>query len=201
MRAVALRHLQRVPEALATLERLEDAHPGYPRLFQERGHCHVFLRQAPEAIRAFARAVELNPALPASWRMLAALHRMVGRPAESAVAEQHVAEARHARAGSRDRPQHARGRQPGEADELLPAYLRRVRTTSRRCACSRRSRTGTSSRRTRAILLEAVLAAKPDYRAARHDYVLALIAMHRYKDAREQVDILICAEPTTSPIA
>ena len=30
MRAVALRHLQRVPEALATLERLEDAHPGLP---------------------------------------------------------------------------------------------------------------------------------------------------------------------------
>src|SRR4051812_10609907 len=55
MRAVALRHLQRVPEALATLEMLEDAHPTYPRLFQERGHCHVFLRQAPEAIQAFSR--------------------------------------------------------------------------------------------------------------------------------------------------
>ena len=30
MRAVALRHLQRVPEALATLERLEDLHPDVP---------------------------------------------------------------------------------------------------------------------------------------------------------------------------
>ena len=46
-----------------------------------------------------------------------------------------------------------------------------------------------------ALLLETVLAAKPDYRPARHDYVLALIAMHRYKDAREQVDILVAAEP------
>ena len=44
-----------MPEALATLEALEDMHPTYPRLFQERGHCHVFLRQAPEAIAAFSR--------------------------------------------------------------------------------------------------------------------------------------------------
>jgi tetratricopeptide (TPR) repeat protein len=57
MRAVALRHLQRVPDALATLEMLEDTHPAYPRLFQERGHCHVFLNQAPEAIQAVLRDV------------------------------------------------------------------------------------------------------------------------------------------------
>ena len=35
MRAVALRHLHRVPEALATLETLEDTHPAYPRLRAE----------------------------------------------------------------------------------------------------------------------------------------------------------------------
>ncbi len=35
----------------------------------------------------------------------------------------------------------------------------------------------------------------PSYRAARHDYVLALIALHRHKEAREQIDILITAEP------
>src|SRR4051812_18293906 len=91
MRAVALRHLQRVPEALATLEELEDLHPAYPRLLQERGHCYVFLKQAPEAIEAFSRAVELNPALPASWRVLASLYKMVGRDRDSANAAQHVA--------------------------------------------------------------------------------------------------------------
>ena len=195
MRAVALRHLQRVPEALATLERLEDAHPGYPRLFQERGHCHAFLRQAPEAIRAFAHAVELNPALPGSWRMLAALHRMVGQSAESAVAEQHVAKL------ATLAPEVVAGRSMladgnlREADELLRAYLRRspadfeaMRVLAQVAHRNEFSKDG-------ALLLEAVLAAKPDYRPARHDYVLALIAMHRYKDAREQVDILVAAEP------
>jgi len=195
MRAVALRHLQRVPEALATLERLEDAHPRYPRLFQERGHCHAFLRQAPEAIRAFSLAVELNPALPGSWRMLAALHRMVGQPAESAVAEQHVQKL------ATLAPEVVAGRSMladgnlREADELLREYLRRVPADFEAMRVLAQVAHRNEFSKDAALLLEAVLAAKPDYRPARHDYVLALIAMHRYKDAREQVDILIAAEP------
>ena len=39
--AVSQRYLRRIPEALATLARLEQLHPDYSRLFQERGHCHV----------------------------------------------------------------------------------------------------------------------------------------------------------------
>ena len=39
--ALSQRFLRRIPEALATLERLEKSHPGFSRLFQERGHCHV----------------------------------------------------------------------------------------------------------------------------------------------------------------
>ena len=50
LRAVAQRLQLKIPEALATLEALENAHPAYPRLFQERGHCFVGLRKAPEAI-------------------------------------------------------------------------------------------------------------------------------------------------------
>ena len=58
--AVAQRMLQRIPEALATLVTLEAWHPGYPRLYQERGHCHIFLREAPEAIAAFEHATQLT---------------------------------------------------------------------------------------------------------------------------------------------
>ena len=41
MHAVALRRQSKIPEALAALAALEEAHPTYPRLYQERGHCHV----------------------------------------------------------------------------------------------------------------------------------------------------------------
>src|ERR1700674_5582815 len=78
MIAVAQRYLQRIPDALATLQRLEEPHPDYPRLYQERGHCHVALRSAPPAIAAFEQAVKMSPALPASWKALEILYRMTG---------------------------------------------------------------------------------------------------------------------------
>src|SRR5579872_3117994 len=66
MLAVAQRYLGRIPAALATLGRLEELHPDYPRLHQEKGYCHVAQRAAAPAIAAFERAVMLNPALPGS---------------------------------------------------------------------------------------------------------------------------------------
>ncbi|MFT5140179.1 MAG: tetratricopeptide (TPR) repeat protein, partial [Rhodothermales bacterium] len=90
MLAVAQRMLQRIPEALETLATLETWHPGYPRLYQERGHCHIFQRKAPEAIAAFEHATFLNPALPASWNALKVLYRMSDRPEDAEIAIQHV---------------------------------------------------------------------------------------------------------------
>src|ERR1700731_3726585 len=91
MIAVSERYLQRVPKALATLERLERLHPGFSRLYQERGHCFVALRDAAQAIEAFLRAVNINPALPASWRTLQTLYRMPGQAENAEMAAGHVA--------------------------------------------------------------------------------------------------------------
>src|SRR5208337_3845601 len=76
--AISQRFMQRTSDALATLARLEQCHPAFSRLYQERGHCYVVLREAPQAIDAFLRAVNINPALPASWGMLEGLYRMTG---------------------------------------------------------------------------------------------------------------------------
>src|SRR5580700_6451384 len=48
--AVSQRQLGRTAEALATLERLEAAHPQFARLYQERGHCHRAAGDAAAAI-------------------------------------------------------------------------------------------------------------------------------------------------------
>jgi hypothetical protein len=58
---VSQRMLLRIPES---------HHTGFPRLYQERGHCHVFQSLAPEAIISCERATQLNPALTASWKTL-----------------------------------------------------------------------------------------------------------------------------------
>ena len=71
-------------------ERLEQLHPNYSRLYQERGHCYVGLRQAEPAIDAFLRAVNINAALPASWKALQGLYKMTGQTANAATAAAHV---------------------------------------------------------------------------------------------------------------
>src|ERR1022692_3008115 len=91
MIAVSERYLGRIADALATLARMEALHPAFSRLFQERGHCYVALREAEPAIAAFLHAVNLNHALPASWNALQALFRMTGRAADAEMAAGHVA--------------------------------------------------------------------------------------------------------------
>ncbi|HWM67017.1 MAG TPA: tetratricopeptide repeat protein, partial [Steroidobacteraceae bacterium] len=91
LRAHAQRMLGDIPAALATLSTLEQLHPRFSRLFQERGQCYVALKQAPEAIEAFLRGVNINPALPASWSMLEGLFRMTRQAENAADAAAHVA--------------------------------------------------------------------------------------------------------------
>src|SRR5215469_9261005 len=84
------RCLNQIPEALATLQRLEQQHPRFSLLYQERGHCYTSLRDAPRAIDAFLRGVYLNPALVASWTMLERLYKMTGDTKNAAMAVQQV---------------------------------------------------------------------------------------------------------------
>jgi len=81
--AVSQRYLGRISDALTTLERFENLHPDYGRLFQERGHCYRTLGDVPAAITAYKQAVDRNAALPASWKALSALCRSAGRTAEA----------------------------------------------------------------------------------------------------------------------
>ena len=79
LKALAERHSRLTAEALATLQVLETHHPNSSLLYQERGHCYVALKDAPRAIEAYERAVQINPALPVTWSMLEGLYRMVGQ--------------------------------------------------------------------------------------------------------------------------
>src|SRR5580704_9552516 len=54
-RAISQRHLLRIDDALASLERLEALHPRLSRLHEERGLCRVVQKDAPGAIDALLR--------------------------------------------------------------------------------------------------------------------------------------------------
>ena len=193
--AMAQRQLQRIPEALATLERLERHHPTYSRLYQERGHCHVVLKDAPRAIDAFLRAVNINPALPASWSLLEGLYRMTGKSEEASTAAAHVATLRQL-------PQELLQATGLFADGELDAaesvvrgflvqqghHVEGMRLLAR--IAMRRDVLDEAE-----LLLEAVLELAPDYRAARHDYAVTLVERHRYVAARAEIDRLLALEP------
>jgi predicted Zn-dependent protease len=80
------RYLGQIDAALQTLGNMEQHHPRYSRLHEERGHCYVVRRDAPNAINALLHAVNINPALPSSWNLLEGLYRMTGDTANAAIA-------------------------------------------------------------------------------------------------------------------
>ena len=84
------RCLNQITEALTTLERLEQKHPNFSLLFQERGHCCMTAGDATAAIHAFLRAVNMNPALTQSWTMLERLYRATGEPKGAVAAHEQV---------------------------------------------------------------------------------------------------------------
>src|SRR6516162_8437408 len=89
--AVNQRCLNRIHEALETLQRLEQLQPRFSLLYQERGYCYTTLRDAPHAIESFLRGVEINPALAKSWSMLERLFRMTGDERNGATAAERLA--------------------------------------------------------------------------------------------------------------
>lgn len=95
MAAVAARYLKRYERAARYLDRLHEAMPEYGRAWQEAGHLARAEGDDDRALAAYARATRFNPALDASWRMLAELLERAGRSGEANAAraqERRIAE-------------------------------------------------------------------------------------------------------------
>jgi tetratricopeptide (TPR) repeat protein len=193
--ALSQRHSNKIPEALVTLQRLELHHPTFSRLYQERGHCHVVLKDAPRAIDAFLRGVNINPALPASWSMLEGLYRMTRNTENAGMAAAHVATLK------RLPPEVVQATGLFSDGDLVPAegiirafllkhgdHVEAMRLLGR--IAFKRDVLDDAE-----LLFASVLELAPDYQAARHDYALVLLERHRHLQARLQLDKLLEIEP------
>ena len=195
MLAVAQRYLGNIPAALATLARLEELHSGYPRLYQERGYCHVAQRSSAAAIAAFERAVALNPALPGSWRTLRSLYGIVGRRADADNAAAHVAKlASLPTAIVTARSMFADG-EIDAAEALVRRYLLQHGDHVEGMRLLAQIGMKLDVLDDAELLLESVLEQAPDYRPARYDYAQVLLQRHKHRQAREQIRMLQQAEP------
>ena len=195
MIAVSLRYLQRIPEALQALERLEQAHPGYPRLYQERGHCHVALRAAEPAIEAYERAVTMSPALPASWRALQGLYRMTGRAAE---AEKADAQARNLAALPHEIVTAFSMYADGEifdAERVVREYLLAHGDHVEGMRLLAKIGLDLDVTDDAELLLARVLELVPQHREARYEYAIVLLKRHKHVRAREEMEKLLALDP------
>jgi predicted Zn-dependent protease len=195
MIAVSQRYLHRIPDALATLDQLERHHPKYSRLFQERGHCHVALRAAPPAIDAFVRAVTLNPSLPASWNALQVLFRMVGRPADA----DHAADQVKLLEGlPREIATAFSMFADGEiydAERVVRQYLLTQGDHVEGMRLLAMIGTELDVLDDAEVLLASALKLAPKHAAARYEYSVVLLKRHKHVLAREQLEMLLAADP------
>jgi tetratricopeptide (TPR) repeat protein len=193
--ALSQRYANMIPEALATLERLERLHPGFSRLYQERGHCHVVQKDAPRAIDAFLRAVNLNPALPASWSMLEGLYRMTGNLENAGMAAAHVATLKRLPPEVVQATGLFSDGDWAPAEIIIRAYLNQHGNHVEAMRLLARIAFKRDVLDDAELLLQAVLELAPDYQAARHDYASVLLERHRYLQARQQLEMLLAIEP------
>ncbi len=193
--ASSLRHLMRMEESLATLERLERLQPRFSRMHQERGLCFVAQRDAPRAIEAFLRAVNINPALPQSWNMLEGLYRMIGDAQNAATAAAHVVTLKNLPAEVTAATSLYSDGDLAPAEHLIRAFLLRHGNHPEAMRLLAKIGIAHDVLDDAELLLEAVLNLAPDYRAARYDYADTLVKRHKYASAREQIEQLLKLEP------
>lgn len=193
--ATSQRFLGRIDDSLATLNSLEALQPRFSLLHQERGLCHVARKDAPAAIDALLRAVNINPALPMSWQMLEGVYRLVGDADNAAMAAGHrgvlaslPSEVVTATALFSDGDL-------APAERIIRAYLLQHGNHPEGMRLLAKIGMAHDVLDDAELLLEAVVALAPGHTAARYDYARCLVARHKYPQAREQLRHLLAIDP------
>ena len=198
--AVSLRCLDRITEALEVLQQLEQHHPNFGRLFEERGYCHLACGDTDPAISAFAKAVTLNPWLPASLKTLQDLYRTRGRLKEAEAAgrlsanleklprEITMAHSLFADGEIRAAEQLVRRYLLTHGDQIDGMHLlARIAMT--------RDASDDAANHEAELLLEKVLRIAPDHHAARYQYAEVLFRRLEHLRAREELEKLLAISP------
>lgn len=193
--AIDLRAARRVPEALSVLDRLQALHPRFSRAFQERGHCHVVLGDAPSALTALEEAVRLNPSLPASWDMLEQLHRMRGEVQAADGAAQRLAMLKRLPPEIVAADSLSADGDLEQAEAAIQALLKRDGPSAGALRLLARIRQAAGAPDEAAALLAEVLKTAPDYEAARFDYAMILLQDQKARKARDEAERLLKRAP------
>jgi predicted Zn-dependent protease len=189
--ASSLRHLMRIDESLALLNRLERLSPRFSLLHQERGLCYVARKDARNAIESLLTAVNINPALPMSWRMLEGVYRISGDIINATTAADHVATLKHLPPDVVTATALFEDGDLDAAEPIIRAFL--IKNGNHPDAMRLLARIGIAREifDDAETLLQGVLTLAPGYDAARFNYAQVLMLRHKYALAREQIERLL----------
>lgn len=195
MQAVCHRYCKEFQQALQTLEQLKAICPDHGRAHQEEGHTFRALGQLDRAQRSYQRACFYNPALSASYRALAEVHKALG---QSVLAVNAEAEAK--RLADLPPPLVAvmdlisQGKLL-KAEDLCKQYMRQVphNVDGMRLLADIGIRLGVLE--DAEYLLETAVELEPENTDVRIDYIQALRKRQQYDRALTQAQKLLNAEP------
>jgi tetratricopeptide (TPR) repeat protein len=193
--AIAQRQAQQIGAALDTLAEMERFHPRASLLYQERGHCHVALKDAPRAVEAYQRAVQINPALPPSWSMLEGLYRLVGDETQRQVAAAHTSKLKSLPPEVITATGMFCEGELAAAERLIRAFLQRHGDHVEAMRLLARIGVARDILDDAEVLLAAALTMAPDYIELRRDYACVLLDRHKDADAVAELNKLLAIDP------
>lgn len=193
--SVARRYQGKLQQALESLGQLIGLEPGYGRAYQELGYTRLRLGQRPEARQAFEKALQLNPALSASWKNLAELYAREGLEVQRRAAQR---EFQALQALPRELLSVTSMFHEGRlyrAEQLCRHYLRQHphHIEAMRLLALIGSELGILT--DAEFLLESCLEFAPQNQKARFDYANLLLKMQRFGDAYKQSELLVQSAP------
>jgi tetratricopeptide (TPR) repeat protein len=193
--ALAQRHAGRVADALDTLVDMERHHPGASRLYQERGHCFVALKEAPRAIEAYEHAVRINPALPAAWGMLEGLYKMVGDEEHRLVAAAHAKKLKSVPPEVITATGLFCEGELSASEKVVRAFLLRHGDHVEAMRLLARIGVAREVLDDAEVLLATALKMAPDYIELRRDYACVMLDRHKHAEALAQLEGLLEHDP------
>jgi len=189
--AVCQRKQKKYTEALANLDQILGNAPNHGRAYQERGYVYRDMVQPSKAITAIEKAVELNPALYGSWKVLA---KQSGYPRRQE-AQQNVAWLSSLPEELVSVVSLMHQKKLHRAEQLCRHFLK---THPHHLEAMRLlAKLGSAFKvfDDAEFLLASCLEFDPDFKRARLDYVAVLHKRQKFHKALEQAQMLLASDP------
>lgn len=193
--AVALRYRRDHPRALATLDKLLSVNSGYARGYQEQGHTFFTLNRNDDARRAYEKAVQLNPALLASWKALTNLYRLAGLEPRSNRALEQVQFLSELPPELLSVTSMVHENRLQKAEDLCRHFLQHNKHHPEGMRLLAQIADRLEVSRDAEFLLESCVELAPDYDRGRYDYANLLLKMQKFEKAHRQSGILVGKDP------